>query len=109
MNISPGWLWLAAAIVCEIAWVVGLKYTHGFTRLWPTVFTVPVSIASFVFLAFAVKTLPLGTAYALWTGTGAVGVAAIGILWLHEPADTLRILSLLLVILGLVGLKLATP
>lgn len=104
-----GWLWLGLAILCEIAWVIGLKFTDGFTRLWPTIFTVPTSIASVVFLSFAVRSLPLGTAYAIWTGTGAVGVAIIGILWLQEPASFLRLLSLALVILGLAGLKLATP
>lgn len=103
-----GWLWLTLAIISEIAWVVGLKYTEGFTRLWPSVFTIPMSVASVVFLSFAVRSLPLGTAYAIWTGTGAVGVATIGILWLHEPAGLLRLGSLVLVILGLVGLKMAT-
>jgi len=104
-NVFSGWTWLLMAALCEIGWVIGLKHTDGFTRLWPTLFTVPTAIASLVFLSFAVRTLPLGTAYATWTGIGAVGVAIIGIIWFGEPSHLPRLLCIALIVTGLVGLK----
>lgn len=103
------WLYLFLAAVCEIVWAVGLKYTHGFTRLWPTVFTVVVMILSFVLLAKAVRVLPLGTAYAIWTGIGAAGTVVLGIALFNEPRDAMRLLFLGMIIAGVVGLKWATP
>lgn len=100
-----GWVWLAIACVCEIGWVIGLKLSDGLTRPWPTAFTIPVMLASFVFLAFAMKSLPMGTAYATWTGVGAVGVAIIGMYYFQEPHNLLRLFSIVLIILGVVGLK----
>jgi quaternary ammonium compound-resistance protein SugE len=101
------WLWLAIAGTLEIAWAVGLKYTDGFTKLWPTVITVVLMIGSFVALSQAVKpgALPLGTGYAIWTGIGAVGTAILGILLFQEDKSPARLVCLSLVIVGIVGLK----
>ena len=101
------WIILLIAGVLEICWAVGLKYTDGFTKRWPTVGTVFSMVASFVLLGFALKTLPVGTAYAIWVGIGAVGTAFLGILLFGEPADILKILSLGLICVGIAGLKLA--
>lgn len=103
------WVLLMIAGLLEIVWAVGMKYTEGFTRLWPSVVTVAAMIASIVLLGMAMKSLPVGTAYAVWVGVGAVGTAVIGILALGEPATTMRLLSLGLIVAGVVGLKLATP
>ncbi len=103
------WLSLFVAGLFEIAWAIGLKYTHGFTRLWPTVGTIVALIASFVFLEYAVRSLPVGTAYAIWVGIGAVGTAALGIVLLGESREPLRLLCLVLIVTGVVGLKLVTP
>jgi quaternary ammonium compound-resistance protein SugE len=103
------WGYLAIAAVCEVVWAIGLKKSEGFTRPFETSITVVVMILSFIFLAAAVRYLPVGTAYAIWTGSGAVGVAIIGIVWLHEPANALRLISLALVVVGIVGLKLSAP
>lgn len=103
------WLILFVAGLFEIGWAVGLKYTEGFTRLWPTVGTVMSMIVSLGLLGLAMKTLPVGTAYAVWVGVGAVGTVILGILLLGESASPLRLFSLLLIIAGIVGLKLATP
>ncbi len=102
------WIWLIIAGILEIAWAVGLKYTAGFTRLWPTVATVVLMIASFWCLAQAVKGLPLGTSYAIWTGIGAVGTAILGIVLFKEPATVARLLCMLLIVAGIVGLRLTT-
>lgn len=100
-----GWIYLFFAGLCEVAWAVGLKYTEGFSKFWPSVFTVAFMIVSFYLLALALRTLPVGTAYAVWTGIGAAGVAVLGILFLGEAAELGRIASLALIITGVVGLK----
>ncbi|HLT63756.1 MAG TPA: quaternary ammonium compound efflux SMR transporter SugE [Pseudohongiella sp.] len=102
------WLILVVAGLFEIGWAIGLKYTEGFTRLWPTVGTALSMIISLGLLGIAMKTLPVGTAYAIWVGVGAVGTAILGIMLFGEPANTMRILSLLLIIAGIIGLKLAS-
>lgn len=103
------WVLLVIAGLFEIAWAVGLKYTAGFTRLWPTVFTAVTLAASMGLLAMAMRTLPLGTAYAVWTGIGSVGTAIVGILLFREPATAVRIFCIALIVAGIIGLKLATP
>jgi quaternary ammonium compound-resistance protein SugE len=103
------WFILLLAGLFEIVWAIGLKYTDGFTRLWPTVGTVLAMVISIVLLGLAVKTLPLGTAYAVWTGIGAVGTATLGILLLGEPATAGRLISLSLIVAGIISLKLFSP
>lgn len=103
------WITLIVAGLFEIAWAIGLKYTEGFTRLWPTVGTVLAMLISIGLLGMAMKSLPVGTAYAVWVGVGAVGTAILGIVLLGEPANAGRLLSLALILAGIVGLKLATP
>ena len=100
------WVYLLIAGVLEMAWAVGLKYTDGWTKLGPSVFTAVAMAASFYFLSAALKVLPVGTAYAVWTGVGAVGVAVIGIMFLGEPGSPLRVASIMLIVAGIVGLKL---
>ncbi len=102
------WVWLLVAGVFEIGWTVGLKYSHGFSRLWPSVATVIAMVLSVVFLAMAVKHLPLGTAYAVWTGIGAVGAVICGILLFGDSAAWPRLACLGIIIVGIVGLKLVT-
>jgi quaternary ammonium compound-resistance protein SugE len=99
------WLILFLAGLCEVGWAVGLKYTEGYTKLWPTVFTLAGMAASVWLLGLALRTLPLGTAYAIWTGIGAVGVAIMGVLLFHESLDPIRIGAIGLIVLGIVGLK----
>jgi quaternary ammonium compound-resistance protein SugE len=103
------WLWLTAAGLLEIVWAVGLKYTEGFTRLVPSAITALAMIGSVYLLALAVRAIPIGTAYAVWTGIGAVGVAILGMVLFGEPKDALRIGAILLIVLGIAGLKLVTP
>jgi len=103
------WIILFIAGLFEIGWAIGLKYTDGFTRLWPTVGTVIAMVLSVVLLGLAVKSLPVGTAYAVWTGIGAVGTATLGIVLLGEAATLGRLASLGLIVAGIVGLKLVTP
>ena len=103
------WLWLTAAGLLEIVWAVGLKYTEGFTRVVPSAITALAMIGSVYLLALAVRAIPIGTAYAVWTGIGAVGVAILGMVLFGEPKDALRIGSILLIVLGIAGLKLVTP
>ncbi|QCO67479.1 quaternary ammonium compound efflux SMR transporter SugE [Luteimonas yindakuii] len=102
------WTILFLAGLFEIVWAVGLKYTEGFTRLWPTVGTLVAMGISFGLLAQAMKALPLGTAYAVWVGIGAVGTALVGIVLLGEPANPGRLVSIGLIVAGVIGLKLAT-
>lgn len=102
------WIILFFAGLFEIVWAVGLKYTDGFTRLWPSVLTVAAMIVSFALLSVAMKTLPLGTAYAIWTGIGAIGTVIIGIMLFGEAASALRLLCVLLIVSGIVGLKLVS-
>lgn len=103
------WFILLIAGVFEIAWAVGLKYTEGFTRLWPSLFTGLSMGLSFFLLAIALRSLPLGSAYAVWTGIGTIGTAAYGILVLAEPASAARLACIALIVAGIVGLKLASP
>jgi quaternary ammonium compound-resistance protein SugE len=103
------WIWLTFAGLLEVAWAIGLKYTDGFTRLWPSLATGAAMIASLYFLSLALRTIPIGTGYAVWTGIGAVGVAILGIVLFNEPRDLLRLGSILLIVAGIAGLKLVTP
>ncbi len=103
------WFLLFLAGLFEVAWAIGLKYTDGFTRLWPSVFTVTGMAASFLLLALALRTIPIGTAYAVWTGIGAVGVAALGIVLFNEPRDFARLAFIALIVIGIIGLKLVSP
>ncbi|MET4567871.1 quaternary ammonium compound efflux SMR transporter SugE [Rhodanobacter soli] len=100
------WIYLLLAGLFEIVWAIGLKYTDGFSRLWPSVGTLAAMAASIVLLAMAVKTLPIGTAYAIWTGIGAVGAVALGIVLFGDPATLPRLLCVALILVGIVGLKL---
>jgi quaternary ammonium compound-resistance protein SugE len=100
------WIILFVAGLLEIVWAIGLKYTDGFTRLWASVITIAAMVASVYLLSVAVRTIPVGTGYAIWTGIGAVGVATIGMIALGEPRHALRIVCILLIVLGIVGLKL---
>ncbi len=102
------WLLIAIAGVFEIAWAVGLKYSDGFSRLVPSVLTVAAMAASIICLGMAVKSLPVGTAYAVWTGIGAAGTAVLGMYLFAEPATVLRLGSIALIVAGIVGLKLAS-
>ena len=101
------WTYLIVAGLLEIVWAVGLKYTEGFSRLWPSVVTIGVMVASLVLLAQALKTIPVGTGYAVWTGIGAAGTAIVGIVFFGESRDVLRIVCLVLIVAGVVGLKFA--
>ena len=103
------WFLLVLAGLFEVGWAIGLKYTDGFTRLWPTVGTVAAMIVSLGLLGLAMKSLPVGTSYAVWVGVGAVGTAILGIVLLGEPANTGRLVSLGLIVAGIVGLKLSSP
>ena len=103
------WIILILAGLFEVGWAVGLKYTEGFTRLWPTLGTVASMIVSLGLLGLALRTLPLGTAYAIWTGVGTVGTALLGIALFQESAEVLRLLCIGLIVAGIVGLKLVTP
>lgn len=103
------WILLIVAGLLEVGWAIGLKYTDGFTRLWPSALTLTAMVASVVLLGIAMKSLPVGTSYAVWVGIGAVGTAILGIVLFGEPATAGRIVSLGLILAGIVGLKLATP
>ena len=103
------WMILLMASVFEIAFALGLKTTHGFSRLWPSVATVVAGVVSFVLLSFALKTLPVGSGYAAWTGIGAVGSTILGIVLFGESRDVGRLLSLTLIVAGVIGLRLSTP
>jgi quaternary ammonium compound-resistance protein SugE len=103
------WLALLAAGLFEIVWAFGLKYSDGFTRFWPTAATLAAIALSFFLMAVALKSLPFGTAYAIWTGIGATGSILVGILIYSEPADPVRILCLTLIVAGMIGLKLNSP
>lgn len=103
------WIYLLAAGLLEVAWAVGLKYTHGFTRLLPSIFTLVSMAASVGLLGIALRHLPLGTAYAVWTGIGTVGTAIMGMILLGEPAGAMRLACIGLIVVGIFGLKLLTP
>ena len=102
------WIALVAAGLFEVAWAIGLKYTEGFTRTWPSVATLAAMFASIVLLAWAMKTLPVGTAYAVWTGIGAVGTVILGIVLFGEAATLARLACVALIVVGIVGLRVVT-
>jgi quaternary ammonium compound-resistance protein SugE len=102
------WAMLFTAGLLEVGWAIGLKYTEGFTRLVPSVLTLAAMAGSVLLLGWALKTLPIGTAYAVWTGIGAVGTAALGIILFGEAASVLRLASIGLIVAGIIGLKLVT-
>ena len=103
------WGYLFVAGFFEIVWAAGLKYTDGFTRLWPSVGTVVAMSVSMVCLALALRAIPIGTAYAIWTGIGAVGTAILGIILFNEPRDFARLFFIVVIIAGIAGLKLSSP
>ena len=106
MSHGMAWLVLGLAGLCEVGWAVGMKYTEGFTRLWPSLWTLIGMAVSVILLGWSLKTLPLGTAYAVWTGIGAVGTALLGMLLFDEPRDAWRLACIALIVAGIVGLKL---
>ncbi len=103
------WLALLGAGLLEVGWALGLKYSDGLTRFWPTAATVVTILLSFALMALALRSLPFGTAYAVWTGIGAVGSILVGMMLYSEPADPVRIICLTLIVVGIVGLKLNSP
>lgn len=102
------WLYLCLAGLLEVGWAIGLKYTDGFSRLWPSIWTAAAMTTSLFFLAQALRTIPVGTGYAVWTGIGAAGTATLGILLFAEPPTLLRLVSLGLIVAGIIGLKLGS-
>jgi quaternary ammonium compound-resistance protein SugE len=102
------WPILVVAGLFEVVWAIGLKYTDGFTRFWPSAGTIAAMIASVVLLAIAMKSLPVGTAYAVWTGIGAIGTVILGIVLFGEPATAARLICILFIVAGIVGLKVVT-
>jgi quaternary ammonium compound-resistance protein SugE len=107
--LASAWIALLFAGLFEVGWALGLKYSDGFTRFWPTVATVVAIVLSFACMGISLKSLPFGTAYALWAGIGAAGTVIVGMAAFGEPADLFRIACLTLIVAGVVGLKLATP
>ncbi|MGH7235312.1 MAG: quaternary ammonium compound efflux SMR transporter SugE [Nitrospiraceae bacterium] len=103
------WMYLVIAGLFEIAWAIGLKYTEGFTRLWPSAGTVTAMIVSFLCLAESLKSIPVGTGYAVWTGIGAAGTAVMGMILFEESRDPVRILCILTIVAAIAGLKLSSP
>jgi quaternary ammonium compound-resistance protein SugE len=103
------WFIVLLAGLFEVGWAIGLKYTEGFTKLWPSMGTIAAMVVSLGLLGVAMKSLPVGTSYAVWVGVGAVGTALLGIVLLGEPASPGRLVSLALIVAGIVGLKLASP
>jgi quaternary ammonium compound-resistance protein SugE len=103
------WVLLIVAGLLEVGWAIGLKYAEGFTRLWPSVFTIIAIVVSMLLLGVAARTLPIGTAYAVWVGIGAAGAGILGIVLLKEPATVPRLVFLALLVVSIVGLKLSTP
>lgn len=99
------WVYLVIAALFEVGWAVGLKSTQGFTKLWPTAATLTAMLVSVGLLAMAVRTIPIGTAYASWTGLGTVGAVLLGMMWFNEPATAGRLFFLVLIIAGVIGLK----
>lgn len=103
------WIILIVAGLLEVVWAIGLKYSEGFTRFWPSVLTIIAMVISMGLLGIAMKSLPAGTAYSIWVGIGAVGTVVLGIALLGEPANAARLISVAFIIAGIIGLKLATP
>ncbi|AWK52843.1 quaternary ammonium compound-resistance protein SugE [Clostridium beijerinckii] len=103
------WIYLVIAGVFEVGWAIGLKYSQGFTKTMPSILTLIGMIASFYFLSLSIKTLPIGTAYAIWTGIGTVGTVILGIILFKEPFDTIRMICIVLIVSGIIGLKLTSP
>ena len=103
------WVILILAGLCEVGWAIGLKYTEGFTRFWPTLWTVVAMVVSLLLLGTAMKGLPVGTAYSVWVGVGAIGTVILGIWLFGEPATAGRMISVVLIVAGIIGLKLSTP
>lgn len=99
------WIILIVAGLCEVGWAIGLKYTEGFTRLWPTLWTILAMVVSLLLLGVAMKGLPVGTAYSVWVGVGAVGTVMLGIWLFREPATAGRMISIALIVAGIIGLK----
>ncbi|WP_198304424.1 quaternary ammonium compound efflux SMR transporter SugE [Arcobacter vandammei] len=102
------WGFLFIAGIFEVCWAIGLKYSDGFTKIVPTIFTIVTMIISFYFLSLALKSLPMGTAYAVWVGIGSVGIVIAGIILFNEPINLIRFISIAFIILGIIGLKLTT-
>lgn len=109
MSATRAWIFLAIAGMFEVVWAIGLKYTQGFTRALPSAITVAGMLASFWFLSLALRLLPVGTAYAVWTGIGAVGTAILGIVLFGESRGVARLVCIAIIVLGIVGLKLTVP
>ncbi len=103
------WLYLIIAGLLEVVWAIGLKYTEGWTKLYPSLLTVGGMVVSFYFLSLALRTLPIGTAYAIWTGIGAMGTVIMGIVLFGEPRDFGRLACILLILVGIIGLRLLSP
>jgi quaternary ammonium compound-resistance protein SugE len=108
LSSGAAWAVLLVAGLCEIGWAIGLKYTEGFTRLVPSAWTLAAMVASVILLAWSLKTLPVGTAYAVWTGIGAVGTALLGMLLFNESREVARLVCIGLIVAGILGLKLVT-
>jgi quaternary ammonium compound-resistance protein SugE len=108
-NPAGAWLVLVVAGILEIVWVIGMKYSEGFTRPWPSLVVLVAASFSFWFLALAIRVLPVGTAYAAWTGIGAVGAALLGMVLFREPATAARVACIALIVAGIVGLKVLGP
>lgn len=102
------WLYLVIAGIFEVVWAIGLKFSHGFTKLYPSIITIIGMIISFYLLALATKTLPIGTAYAIWTGIGALGTVILGIVFFNEPLNIVRLFFVLLILVGIIGLKITS-
>ncbi len=102
------WVYLIIAGIFEVVWAIGLKYSHGFTKLYPSLITLGGMVISFYLLSLASKTLPIGTAYAIWTGIGAFGAVLLGIFLFNEPVNILRIAFLCLILIGILGLKITS-
>jgi quaternary ammonium compound-resistance protein SugE len=102
------WIYLFIAGLFEVTWAVGMKYAEGFTKLGPSIFTIVTMTAGIIFLSLAMRTLPLGTAYAVWTGIGTIGTVIYGIIFFNEPKEIIRLVCILLILIGIVGLKITS-
>ncbi len=100
------WIYLVIAGVFEVAWAIGLKYSNGFTKVLPSILTITGMVASFYFLSLSLKSLPIGTAYAIWTGIGTIGTVLLGVILFKEPVNIMRVVCIVLIVCGIIGLKL---